>query len=327
MTPRPGPRWPRRLIVGFTLLAGLAILFSTWFSHRLMTGVLTGAALSQHMAPPTDPTQLGYRGDPQAAFGYAYQTLAVETPLGPAPAWLVPGAAEATRPDAKLGAIFVHGIGGAREDGYLYLPALHRSGIPVLLISYRQDPDAPMAPEGMHLFGLTEWQDLDAAVEMLRAQGMERVVLVGASMGGAIIGQFLARSDQAPHVVGVILDAPALNFPAVLRHITDRLGLPLRSLGARLAIPAFTLTHGENLGQAVALPAIAAFDGPVLVFQGRADRLVPVTIVQDLLATRQGGTTVLLTPGDHLQSATQDPARVANLIASMIDDLKAAAAP
>lgn len=317
MTLPRASRWPRRLIIGATLLAGLGVLFSTWFSHRLMTGTLTGQAFAHAAEPrPTDPLLPGYRGDPLAAFGYSFETLQIETPLGLAPAWLVPG-----QPEARLGAIVIHGIGGAREDGYAYLPALHRAGIPVLLITYRQDAGAPRAPEGLHMFGLTEWEDLEAAVLALRRLGVDRIVLVGASTGGAIAGQFLARSNQAPHVAGVILDAPALDFPAVLRHVTDRLGLPLRSLGARLAIPAFALTHGENMGRALALPAIAAFDGPVLVFQGREDRLTPLSQVQDLLAARKGGTTVLLTAGDHLQSARAEPDRMAALIADMISGL------
>lgn len=319
MTARAGSRRLRRLIIALTLVAGLAVLFSTWFSHRLMGAMLTGAAFSSQPSPqPTDPLQPGYRGDPQAALGLAFETLQIETDLGPAPAWLVP----APGPDAggaQLAAIFVHGIGEAREDGYPYLAALHRAAVPVLLMSYRQDPDAPRAPEGLHLFGLTEWEDLEAAILALRARGITRVVLVGRSSGAAVIGQFLARSNQAPQVAGLILDTPALDFPAVLQHVTERLQLPLRSLGARLAIPAFALTDGVDLGRARALPAIAAFDGPVLVVQGRDDRLVPLSQVQDLLEARSGGTTVVLTASDA--PSPHPAARIDSMISDLIAGL------
>jgi hypothetical protein len=57
------------------------------------------------------------------------------------------------------------------------------------------------------------------------------------------------------------------------------------------------------------------------VFQGREDRLTPLSQVQDLLAARKGGTTVLLTTGDHLQSARAAPDRLNTLIAEMIASL------
>ena len=153
---------------------------------------------------------MGYRGDPEQAFGLPFQSVSVDTPGGPAPAWLIPPAANAA-PDGSA-AIFVHGIGGAREDGYPYLRALHEAGLPVLLITYRNDPEAPRAPDGLRLFGLTEWEDLDAAALWLQARGARKIVLVGASMGGGIVGQFLAplgrHREQGPR--------PALDIdPAV----------------------------------------------------------------------------------------------------------------
>ncbi|WP_162528159.1 alpha/beta hydrolase family protein [Gemmobacter caeruleus] len=309
-------RWPRRIAIGLAVLACLAVVFSTWFSHRLMSEVLSGRAFAEPEAGITDPMILGYRGTPEQALGLPFEEISLDTPLGRAPAWLVPGA-----PGARMGAIIVHGIGGAREDGYPYLPALHAAGLPVLMMTYRNDAGAPKAPEGLRLFGLTEWEDLETAMATMQARGIDRVVLVGASMGGAIVGQFLGRSSRADRVAGLILDAPALDFPAVLRHVTDRLGLPLRSIGARLALPAFALTHGENMGQATVIPVIAAFKGPVLLFHGRADRIVPATTSLALLDQRNGGTTLLMTEGDHLQSHRAEPRRFASLMRDFLADL------
>ncbi|MDQ1847338.1 alpha/beta fold hydrolase [Gemmobacter fulvus] len=307
-------RWPRRLLVTAFVLLLLAVVGATWFTHRLMVEVLSGRAFAApEAAEITDPLTLGYRGDPSRALGLPFTELTVDTPLGPAPAWLVPGAEQ-----AQLGAIFVHGIGGAREDGYAYLRELHAAGLPTLLITYRNDAGAPAAPDGLRSFGLTEWQDLEAAMIALQAQGVQKVVLVGASMGGGIIGQFLARSDLAADVAAVVLDAPALDFPMVLAHVTDRLGLPLRSLGTRLALPAFALTHGANLGQAQVIPVLAAFPGPVLLFHGSADRIVPKETSFALLAARQGQTTFLHTRGDHLQSRAAEPARFSALLAGFL---------
>ncbi|SEN65160.1 hypothetical protein SAMN04488103_106163 [Gemmobacter aquatilis] len=308
--------WPRRLLSGLVVLALLAVLGSTWFAHRLLVEVLSGRAFATAPEGITDPLTLGYRGDPMQAFGLPFETLMVETPLGPAPAWYVPGTPGATR-----AAVVVHGIGGAREDGYLYLPELHAAGLPVLLISYRNDAGAPAAPDGLRAFGLTEWADLEAAVALLETRGIDQVVLVAASMGGGIAGQFLARSDYADLVEALVLDAPALDAPAVLRHVTDLLGLPLRSLGAPLAVPAFGLTHGVNLAQARVTEVLAQFEGPILLFHGTRDRIVPPATSLALLEARQGQTTVLLTPGDHLQSRATAPERFTTLLSGFLSAL------
>lgn len=302
--------WLRRLLFAAFVLLLLGIVAATWFTHRLMTEVLSGRAF-QHAAAAAepDPLRLGYRGDPMQAFGLPFESVTVETPLGPAPAWWVPGTPGATR-----AAVFVHGIGGAREDGYLYLPDLHAAGLPVLLVTYRNDAGAPAAPDGLRSFGLTEWADIDAGFALLHDRGIRKVVLVAASMGGGIAGQFLARSDHFDMVEALILDAPALDFPQVIRHVTDELRLPLRSIGAALAVPAFGLSHGVNLAQARVGGIIADFAGPVLLFHGTRDRLVPAAISEALLAARQGGTTLLLTPGDHLQSRATAPARFTALL-------------
>ncbi|MEH7828059.1 alpha/beta hydrolase [Gemmobacter denitrificans] len=317
--------WPLRLLVGALVLAGLSVLGSTWFAHRLMVSVLTATAFASAEGPapgnaPSDPLAIGYRGTPEQAFGLAFEEVSVATPLGPAPAWLVP-AKPGPVGESGRAAIYLHGIGGAREDGYPYLPALHEAGLPVLMMTYRHDAGAPPAPGGLRQMGLTEWEDLEAAVALMQARGHDRIVLVGASMGGGIVGQFLARSPRATAVEALVLDAPALDFPMVMRHVTDRLGLPLRSIGVRLAVPAFAISHGVNMAEARSIAAVAAFDGPVLLIHGAADRVVPDRISLAVLAARQGQTTVLRTSADHLQSHRTAPEKFDRVLRDFLASL------
>ena len=55
------------------------------------------------------------------------------------PAWLIPGR-------SSTWAIVVHGINSNPQVGLRIAPALHRAGLPQLLITYRDDHEAPPAP-------------------------------------------------------------------------------------------------------------------------------------------------------------------------------------
>jgi uncharacterized protein len=296
---------------------GLAVLYvsgAAWAMHRVASQLLTVGHLTAQAATVTDdPVQLGYRGDPQAAFGLPFETLAVQTPLGPAEAWFIPEPFAPGAPQPHLAAVYVHGIAGAREDGYRYLPLLHQAGIPALMISYRNDMNAPVTEDGMYGFGLTEWPDLEAAVLALRDRGYGEVVILADSMGGGILGQFMARSPEAGRVSAIALDAPALEFDAVLAHLAGQMGLPLPGVVAGAALIALGVTHPADLAEADVTGQYAGFAGPLFLAHGSSDRVVPVETSARLIALRAasdaGAVTVShLTQADHLQSHAADPA-------------------
>ena len=127
-----------------------------------------------------------YSGNPATARDLPFAEVAVEGELGEMPAWLVPP----RRPRAPATwAIVVHGINDDQQVGLRILPTLRRVGLSSLSITYRDDLGAPSSPDGMHHQGLTEWPDLEAAARYALAHGARRLVLVGYSMGGALIGQ------------------------------------------------------------------------------------------------------------------------------------------
>ena len=78
------------------------------------------------------------------------------------------------------------------------------SGITSLVVSYRNDGEAPRSRAGTYALGATEWRDVDAAVGFARRRGAKRIVLMGWSMGGAIALQLSLNSahrdvDRRPH--------------------------------------------------------------------------------------------------------------------------------
>ena len=290
--------WLALLALAYVPLAGL--LLAIGLRLALTAGVVDWSGARK--PAPSDPVTLGYRGDPQAAFGYAFETVHYQTPLGAAEAWLVP----AKKP-SPLWAIFVHGIGGTRENGYRQLRILHEAGVPVLMITYRNDPGAPMSADRLHSFGLAEGPDLAAAVDWALAQGAAKVVLVAESMGAAIAGQYLKRGADTSAIAGLALDAPALDFRTVITAGGRRRYVPFTGAVAAVALWLLRCT-GAPLGDADARAAVAGFAGPVFVAHGRHDPLVPFEITEDLVS-RRPETEVLVTDArNHLESHAVDEA-------------------
>lgn len=299
-----------RVVVFLVVLIAVALLgyvgITGYFLAHAATSLLKVGPIAAALAtaePPTDPLALGYRGDPMTALSLPFQTVALETPLGPTEAWLVPAAGE------EAGrAIYVHGIAGAREDGYRALSILHEAGWSVLLISYRNDPGAPPAPEGSYGFGLTEWPDLEAAVTRMAPTDADRVLVVAESMGGAILGQFLAQSPLAARVGAIVLDSPAISFGAVIDHLAAQGGKPLPGLIAATAKQILPYKTPLPLTDAETAAAYTTFPGPLFLAHGSADRIVPIGPSQALAEARTGETVTLWTGADHLGSHAEDPA-------------------
>lgn len=291
------------IIVALVAYVGIA----GYFLAHAATGLLKVGNISAVLAtaePPSDPLALGYRGDPTAALDLPFQTVTLDTPLGPTEAWRIPAAGE------EAGrAIYVHGIAGAREDGYRALSILHEAGWSVLLITYRNDPGAPASAEGTYGFGLTEWPDLEAAVSYMAPTDADpKLLVVAESMGGAILGQFLAQSPTAPRVGAVALDSPAISFSAVIDHLAAQGNRPMAGAIAWTAKQILPFKTPLPLAQAEVAAAYQAFAGPVFLAHGSADRIVPIGPSQALADSRSAPTVTLWSGADHLGSYAEDPA-------------------
>ena len=300
-----------RLVLMLVFILALAaagyVAVTGYFLATAAAGLLQVGAIASIISqakPPEDPLALGYRGTPMQALSLPFEVVPIDTPLGPAEAWLVPAAGV-----ERGRAIYVHGIAGAREDGYRHLSILHEAGWSVLLISYRNDPSAPAEPDGLYGFGLREWPDLEAAVDWY-SPGPDGpgLLVVAESMGGAILGQFLAQSQLSDRVGAVALDSPAVSFRAVTGHLADQAGKPFPAATAWAAGLILPRLSRLPLDQAEVAAVFAAFPGPLFIAHGSADRIVPIGPSQTLAAARSGRTVALWTGADHLGSYAGDPA-------------------
>ena len=229
-------------------------------------------------ASPAELSRNVYPDDPYLAFGIRYREVEYNTPLGATAAWQFDGADDTW-------VIFVHGLGAAPEDGMAALPIFHELDLPALFINYRNDKGQPLDPSGRHQHGLTEWQDLHAAVEFaLTRMGAGNVILFGHSMGGGIIMNFLYESPLADKVAGVVMDAPVLDFNAPVDHGGRERHLPGFIVSSVKWMT--TARFGVDWEAMNYLRDAEKLRVPILLFHGELDPRVPIETSSELARLR-----------------------------------------
>ncbi|HVL99890.1 MAG TPA: alpha/beta fold hydrolase [Egibacteraceae bacterium] len=196
------------------------------------------------------------------------------------------------RPDNRDWVLFVHGRGSRRAQAFRALPSVVAAGWTGLAVTYRGAVEEGGGRNGM---GAREWVDVEAAVRFARDAGADRIVLVGFSMGGAIVGELLHRSSLAPAVDGVVLEAPVLDWSLVLRHHARRMRLP--RVVVPLTLAATHLRAGSDPRELDQLRRVDAWTAPVLLVHGTHDPVVPVASSDLLAEARPDLITYLRAPG------------------------------
>jgi alpha-beta hydrolase superfamily lysophospholipase len=236
--------------------------------------------------------------DPTTAYGLPFATVNVAEPLGQAPAWYVRGR-------TATWAVLVHGMGAPQAEALPMLPLLHSRGFAALVITYRNDPGAPRSPDGLSHLGADEWRDLDAAVGYAVEHGAARVVLVGYSMGGEIVCNFLRRSASTGRVDAVVLDSPVLEWRGPLATAAAGTSLPWPLVGAAEHVVSWRT--GVDLDDQDQLRHASAFRVPMLLLQGTADPVTPVADSRALAARNRNVQLVEFPDAGHADEWQSDP--------------------
>ena len=303
-----GLRWPD----GYAQAGRILRLRSRQVTRRLrlLNGVL---------APGTRVrlTSFAFPDDPGEAFGLPVQPVRFHSPLGRFPAWLTPGF-------RSTWVIFVHGKRAAPPSGalrsYPLLKVAADLGFPGLIISYRNDPEAEPAPDGLHWYGLTEWEDLEGAARHALESGAGGLVLAGYSMGGCLVMSFLRQSDLARSVRGVVLDSPVLDLESTLKFAARNQGYPgifyhpAKTLARmRFGIPWRKLNYLRDTEH---------LQAPTLVFHGGADTLVPLRTSRRLARSRPDLVRCVEVPGaTHGRAWNMDPHRYEEIAREFLESV------
>jgi alpha-beta hydrolase superfamily lysophospholipase len=223
------------------------------------------------------------------SLGVPYENVAVPTPLGVAPAWFVPALEE----DSDRWVIQVHGRAVRRPETLRAVAPFRESGYHSLLVSYRNDGEAPRSSDYRYALGDREWVDIDAAMDFAIARGAREIVLMGWSMGGATVLQALTRSPRAALVTGVVLDSPVVDWIATLDFQARMRRLPgivrwgvytlIRSRWGRLVTG---LAEPLDLERMDFVTRAAELDRPILLLHSSDDGFVPASASIALAAAR-----------------------------------------
>ena len=241
------------------------------------------------------------------------QSVAVAGELGRYPATYVPG-------EDRRWVIFVHGRGGTRSEAYRLLPAVAEAGHPSLSISYRNDEGAPADPRGEFGLGWTEATDLWAAVDFAHDNGAEDVVLVGYSMGGAVVGNYL-RLSGGEGVAGVIYDSPVLRWSDAIR--TEAMARDVPTWLTPWAQTVVALRTGIRFDLLDQVGRADDLEVPILLFHGEGDQTVPVE-TSDALADARPDLVTYVRDGQevgHVRSWNHDPQGYEEAVDEFLDTL------
>ncbi|HEY8317359.1 MAG TPA: alpha/beta fold hydrolase [Amnibacterium sp.] len=218
-----------------------------------------------------------------------WEDVRIQTTLGVVPAWEVP----AEGFDSPRWAILVHGRRTVRQEVLRAVPVFHRAGWSTLLVSYRDDGEAPSSSSPKYGLEDAEWLDVESAVLHALDQGAREVVLVGFSMGGAIVLQTAMRSRLQAVISGVVLDSPVLDFAEALLHQGDATRLPapvrrgaLSLVGSRLGPLLTGQDEPFDTRGAEVVARVADLDVPVLVLHSEDDGIAPIDVSRRLAAER-----------------------------------------
>ncbi|MEO8528739.1 MAG: alpha/beta fold hydrolase [Pseudolysinimonas sp.] len=224
-----------------------------------------------------------------ADLGVPFDDVEIATPLGDAPAWLVPAS---TGPSTRW-AIHIHGRAVRRPETLRAVPIFREAGFTSLVVSYRNDGEAPRSDDFRYALGDREWLDVDAAMRYAVSHGATELVLVGWSMGGTTALQALTRSTYGDKVSGVILESPVVDWIAALDFQVKLRKLPVfvRSFVILLFKHpwgrVFTgLAEPLDIDRLDFVTRAKELDRPVLILHSDDDGFVPSTASRALALAR-----------------------------------------
>lgn len=263
--------------------------------------------------------------------GLPYREVVIPVEGGVAPAWRFEPAEASVRPGAW--AIHIHGMGGKRAGALRGVPVAVRMGYTSLVVSFRNDGEAPPSADGRYTLGQSEWRDVEAAVQYAVDNGATEIVLFGWSLGASMALRVADLSAHSDRIVGLVLDAPVLDWQTTLAVNAGASGLPnsIATLGLRmLQSPTMRFVTGLqdpiDFAHMNWLKRAEEIKNPTLVLHGHGDPSTPFQVSQLIVGLRPD--ILRLVPFDavgHSYEWNEDRERWESAVVGLLDSKHAVA--
>lgn len=234
-----------------------------------------------------------------------------------------PDDSPAWRPDPRDAIVLLHGwSGSSAPDLVEYAPFLRRTA-GVFGLDFRGHGGSD---DGPTTFGLREIEDVAGALAWLGERGIERVALVGWSMGGIVaIASLAVLGDGLLQGADIDLDAPAgvapTRRPRIVAIVADSVTPELSvAVGSRISVPGRRFVADRVLDGAARrlggdpretepIRVIGLLEGtPILLIAGTGDETVSIAEANRLAAAAPAGTSRLIVEGaGHTMAHAIDP--------------------
>jgi pimeloyl-ACP methyl ester carboxylesterase len=274
--------------------------------------------------PRTTPDEAGL-GPALDALGGEVVRIRARDGLRLAGRWIDPEIHDATWiPDPREAILLLHGWSGSIVPHLVEHGPYLRQTAGVLGLDFRGHGESDDSPT---TFGLREVEDVAGALAWLGDRGIERVAIVGMSMGGitaiaavAVLGDgsILATDvdpaapahvdpPRRPRIVAVVADSVAPELAAVAVPLIPG---PRPRLVANRMFDAIARTLGADPRETEPIRVIGLLDGvPLLLISGDRDAIVPVAEARRLVEAAPPETELWIVEGaDHRGGHTVDRA-------------------
>ena len=255
---------------------------------------------------------------PKSVVDIEYEDIFYQSDIGQFPAYLTSSGNDGI-------VIFVHGFRGdySREVfAQLRAKDLMDMGFRSMIISYRNDRGLPKDPSGIFQYGVSEWKDIDAAIDEARKIS-QNVVLWGISGGGGPVSSWIQNTDDLSKVSGIIYEAPVISFWESV-EVNGAARFPWLPQGLFSYFKIVTeLRYGVDFDSMDFRDAVINSDIPVLLFHGDDDEWVPVEMSDLIAESRNKNFTYIRSENvGHVTSWNADPENYVLQMSVFLSSLK-----
>lgn len=222
--------------------------------------------------------------------------------------------------------IFVHGLGQSRATGLYYANIYLRDGFNVLLVDARAHGDSG---GDSVTWGNSEKYDLDSWVQWVRQHYPNgEIGIHGVSMGAATALMHAELNETSKQVSFYIADSSYSDFETLLRtQIAEHIQSPPLQVLTKTLLPYVNIVaylHTRHtFYEASPLHAVRKVTTPILYLHGESDKLIPVTMAEDLQQATEGPSRLYLFPNtDHVGGIFNNPRRYSRVVRDFIQSVE-----